>query len=98
MKKDDMPILENNKYYIILSPTEDDAFTMAAYDTTGTFTKEIDKLPLVAIVHEGIVSTIDSDVGGLYKEGLLSLEKKKIISRDKSDNVVYLNFGDNSEL
>ena len=94
MSKKQYPLLEHGKYYIILSPVEknDSEFTLAAYDTTGMSIDNIDELPAVAIVHEGITAIIDSDIGLLYQKGLAALERKRKIKFE--DNVINVNFGD----
>ena len=96
-----------DRYYIILRPTEDNEFTLSAYDTTGNkYEKDEDYNPAM-VMHEGAVDLIRSHTDDVYDNGLATIQFRitgeEIIEEEEidddnviklvRDNVVRVDFG-----
>ena len=96
-----------NRYYIILRPTDDNEFTLSAYDTTGKKYENDEDYNPAMVMHEGAVDLIRNHTDDVYDNGLATIQFRitgeEIIEDEDidddnviqlvKDNVVRVDFG-----
>jgi hypothetical protein len=96
-----------DRYYIILRPTEDNEFTLSAYDTTGNKYENDEDYNPAMVMHEGSVDLIRNHTDDVYDNGLVTIQFRitgeEIIEDEDidddniiqlvQDNVVRVDFG-----
>lgn len=78
-----------DRYYIILNKSDEDSFSLTAYDTTGSYDKN--EIPCAAaIAQEGILEMMDMDLPTIIKLGMLRIKNSDL---QLNDNVIKVDFG-----
>jgi len=98
--------LLSGRWYIIMSPSDEEGFNLTAYDTTPEDEDE-DYIPAGAVVQQGIIELLESDIERVLDAGMARIaahelieqvveeaeaeHKATVIGRD--DNIVKVKFG-----
>ena len=90
-EKEIPPLLEKNKHYIIITPTDNNSFTMASYDTTGNNYINAEDFTAASLVHEGLTRLVDTNTEYVYTCGKKAVDERK--SRENKENVIKVDFG-----
>ena len=98
--------LLGGRWYIIMSPSDEEGFNLTAYDTTDEDDDD-EHLPAGAVVQQGIIELLESDLERVLHAGMARIaaydflekaveeaeseHKATVIGRD--DNIVKVKFG-----
>lgn len=67
-----------DRYYIILRPTGDNEFTLAAYDTTNSTYEEEEDFTSAMVIQEGVLDMIRFHTDDVYDRGVASIQFKLV--------------------
>ena len=65
--------LLKEKYYLILSNSDNDSFGMTAYDTTSGDTVDLDEIPAGMVVLNGMIELLENDFETVWDAGMARL-------------------------
>lgn len=89
-----------DRYYIVMQNIDEDGFSCICYDTTGIDPTNGDAMPPIgAMVQEGVMELMNTDLESIIKVGLSVLTAKYAAQMDEEseeeyeDNVVRVDFG-----
>jgi len=69
--------LLGNRYYIILKPTDDENFSLAAYATVPEV-EDGEYLDAAAVAQEGLISVLTNDMGYVFDMGIEALKAREL--------------------
>jgi hypothetical protein len=89
-----------DRYYIVMQNIDEDGFSCICYDTTGIDPTEGDAMPPIgAMVQEGVMELMNTNLEEIMKTGLAVLTAKYAAQMDDEadeeyeDNIVRVDFG-----
>ncbi len=88
-----------DRYYIVMQNIDEDGFSCICYDTTGIDPTDGEAMPPIgAMVQEGILELMNTDLENVMKVGLAVLTQKyaaQVHGEEEKyeDNIVRVDFG-----
>lgn len=97
------------RYYLILNHTDEDSFSMTAYDTTTGEVVDVENVPAGMVALNGMIELLENDFERVWDAGMARLsfialaqsfkfeseEANEVVDKvvDREDNIVKVDFG-----
>lgn len=99
-----------DRYYLILNESDEDSFSMTAYDTTQGEIIDLEEVPAGMVVLSGMIELMENDFDKVWDAGVARLsfvalaksfkpesdEADEVVDKvlAREDNIVKVNFGE----